>query len=101
MEIIWEPKISFIFFFLIFLMVYLFYLSGEKKYQKDSFQTIPYFSGQEPKKEIKVESLYFGFFKDFEKLYQFLIKTKKENPQDYLFYFILGFILLFFLLCLI
>jgi energy-coupling factor transporter transmembrane protein EcfT len=101
MEIIWEPKIALISFALLFFIVYLFYISGEKKYQKGTSQTVSYFSGAEPPKAIKTGNIYWGFLKDFEKLYEFLTKTQKENPNDYGFAFILGFVILFFLICLI
>jgi len=101
MEIIWEPKIILISFALLFFIAYLFYISGEKKYQKGTSQTISYFSGEEPPKAIKIKNAYWGFSKDFEKLYEFLTKTQKENPNDYTFTFVLSFIVLFFLICLI
>ncbi|MEA3344540.1 MAG: hypothetical protein U9Q16_02590 [Patescibacteria group bacterium] len=101
MEIIWEPKILLISFALLFLIAYFFYISGEKKYQKGTSQTISYFSGEEPSETIKVKNVYWGFFKDLEKFYRFLARTQKENPNDYAFTFILGFIALFFLICLI
>jgi len=101
MEIIWEPKILLISFILLFAIAYFFYISGEKKYQKGTSQVIAYFSGEEPPEVLKVKNVYWGFFKDFEKFYKFLTTTQKENPNDYTFNFVLGFIVLFFLICLI
>ena len=93
MQIFWQPKIALISAFLIFLVIYLFYLSGEKEYKKGTSQTIPYFSGIEPSKYIKSENIYWGFFKDFEKLYRFLLNIQRENANDYVFLFIGGLII--------
>ncbi|NCF75041.1 MAG: hypothetical protein GWO87_00960 [Xanthomonadaceae bacterium] len=90
MQIIWQPKIALIFFLLIFFIIYFFYLSGEKKYKKDTFQTMAYFSGKTPSQNIKLQNIYWGFFEDFKKLYMFLAKIQKENSNDYIFLFILG-----------
>ena len=98
MQIIWQPKIALISFFLIFFVVYLFYLTGEKKYQKRTFQTISYFSGQAPPKNIKLKGIFWGFFKDLEKLYGFLLKTQKENANDYIFFLVFGLIIFLLLL---
>ncbi len=99
MHIIWQPKIALIFFFFILFVVYLFYLLGEKRYHKGTSQTVSYFSGEEPPKDVKLENIYWGFFKDFEKLYNFLQKTKKENANDYIFLFIFGLIIFLLVIC--
>ena len=93
MQIIWQPKIALISFFLIFFSIFLFYLTGEKKYKKGTSQAIPYFSGEAPPKHITLENIYWGFFKDLEKLYKFLTKIQKENANDYIFSFIFGLII--------
>jgi len=98
MQIIWQPKIALISFFLIFFVVYLFYLTGEKKYQKRTLQTVSYFSGQIPPKNIKLEGIFWGFFKDLEKLYGFLLKIQKENANDYIFFLVFGLIIFLLLL---
>lgn len=99
MQIIWQPKIALISFFLIFFVVYLFYLFGEKKYKKGTLQTIAYFSGEKPPSNIKLQHIYWGFFKDLEKLYAFLARSKNENANDYVFFFILGLIAFLLIIC--
>ena len=93
MQILWQPKIALISLFLIFFVVYLLYLIGEKRYKKGTPQTTSYFSGESPLKNIKLENIYWGFFKDLEKLYGFLSRIQKENANDYVFLFILGLII--------
>jgi len=100
-QIIWQPKIALISFLLIFIAVYLFYLFGEKKYKQRTSQIIPYFSGRKPPENIKLENIYWGFLKDLEKLYRFLIKTREENANNYIFMFIFGLIIFFLSVCLI
>jgi len=68
---------------------------------KGTSQTISYFSGQEPPKNIKLGNIYWGFLKDLEKLYGFLIKDKEENTNNYIFLFIFGLIIFFLGVCLI
>lgn len=101
MNIIYHPKIVLISFFLISFIVYLFYLFGEKGYRKGSSQTIPYFSGEMPPKNIKLQGVYWGFFKDLEKLYTLLAGTRKENTNDYIFFFISGLVILLLIICII
>jgi len=93
MRILWQPKIALISFFLIFFAIYLLYLIGERRYKKGTPQTISYFSGEKPPESIKLGNIYWGFFKDLEKMYRFLNKIQKENANDYVFFFILGLII--------
>ncbi len=101
MTIIWQPKIALTFFSLIFLIVYLFYLSGEKKYKKGTAQEEPYFSGEKPGQPVRLEKMFWGFLKDMEKPYRILLRSKKEEAADYIFFFLAGLIAFLFILCLI
>jgi hypothetical protein len=93
MELIWQPKIALISFLLIFSVVYLVYLLGEKKYQKKTSQTTTYFSGGQPPEKNELKNCYWGFFEDFKKLYRFLFRIQKENANDYIFIFIFGLVI--------
>lgn len=101
MQIIYQPKIALFSFLLIFLVIYLFYLFGEKKYKKGTPQTIPYFSGERPSRQIKLGEMFWGFFKDLEKLYLFLEKTQIEDANHYNFLFIFGLTIFLLAICLI
>ncbi len=101
MSIVYQPKILLLLFSLIFFIIYLFYLTGEKKYKKDTVQTIAYFSGKTPYQNIKLQNVYWGFFKNFEKLYLFLSKIQRENTNDYVFMFIIWLTFILLTICLI
>ena len=100
MLIDYQPKILLLLSSIIFFLVYLFYLTGEKKYKKDTLQTVAYFSGKRPLQSIKLQSVYWGFFKNFEKLYQFLAKIQKENTNEYAFMFVLWLTFILLIICL-
>jgi len=97
----WNPIVWLITIFILYIIFYLFYISGKKEYQRGTDQVRPYLSGNvEYDNEIlriKSSNMYWGFTKTLSNYYKRLAEIHTSNVSDYVSWFVAIMVLVFFI----
>jgi hypothetical protein len=86
----WNPLLFLVSLGIMLLIIYFICSLGGKKYEKDTEQTMPFFSGNPPtKKNMTPSSLYWGFSEAMGDYYAWMEKIHTGVVNDYIHWFIL------------
>jgi len=90
----WNPLMMLFSAIIITSLVYFMRSFGEKKYRKDTKQTIPFFAGGFAPSNVRVGNTYWGFEVYLERYYNLIKRFHNGSINDYIYWFILTLIII-------
>lgn len=82
----WNPMIWLAVLAVLLLIIYIFYLRGEKRYERDTDQTLPFLAGniaEEENLQVKASNIYWGFISALDGYYRPMKSAHTGIVNDY------------------